>query len=569
MLHTTTHRFAVPTFATALILQAVMGQTDAPGAVQLQSRAAAAFTSNSPSGNVEISGNGRFVAFASRANNLVPGDTNGRTDIFVRDRLTGSIERVNVSNSGVQANDHCYYPSISDDGNRVAFYGFATNIVPGNATLDTVFVRDRAAGTTFRINGIGGFPANNKCVTPRISGDGNYVTFETTATNFVAGDTPNTDCMLVEIDTGAIFAASHAANGSVGNGFSFSPAVSRDGRYVCFHGTSSNLVAGDTNGARDVFRFDRITGQTIRCSVSSAGVQGNGRSWRSSINADGRYVAFNSAANVLVPNDTNGTFDIFVHDTTTGSTERVSVASNGGEATGFNSSQCFPNVSEDGRYVTFLSDLSGMVAGTGPGFHFYRHDRTTNTTLLVDTDAAGVGGSQGVQAAYSDGVFSHNERATQSADGQVVAFTSRSINLFGGNTLLDRVYAKDLGIAATSPGPAMVGGSAVTDLAAASYAGAFYVGAFALGYQGGVMLPGDWRLPLDDDFLLGASAAGGGAFQNNLGSIDANGDAQWSVLVPAIPSLSGLVFYSAAVVFDFAPGLTVRGVSNAVPFTIQ
>jgi Tol biopolymer transport system component len=164
-----------------------------------------------------------------------------------------------------------------------------------------------------------------------------------------------------------------ASNGAQGNGDSFSSSISADGRYVAFHSIASNLVSGDTNGAWDVFVHDRQSGQTTRVSAASNGAQGNGDSESPSISADGRYVAFSSDASNLVSGDTNGAWDVFVHDRQSGQTTRVSAASNGAQGNGDSES---PSISADGRYVAFSSDASNLVSGdTNGAWDVFVHDR--------------------------------------------------------------------------------------------------------------------------------------------------------------------------------------------------
>jgi Tol biopolymer transport system component len=222
-----------------------------------------------------VSGDGRFVAFLSAADNLVAGDTNGHVDVFVRDRQLGTTERVSVSTAGAQADADCLGPAISADGRFVVFSSAATTLVPAdtNGKLD-VFVHDRQTGITERVS---------------VSSAG------------VQGD----------------------------NNSAF-PSISGDGRFVAFWSAATNLVSGDTNAHSDVFVHDRQTGVTERVSVSSAGVQADGDSLVSpAISADGRFVAFYSSATNLVPGDTNAQADVFVGDRQLGTTERVSVSSAG------------------------------------------------------------------------------------------------------------------------------------------------------------------------------------------------------------------------------------------------
>src|SRR5262249_22098526 len=151
-----------------------------------------------------------------------------------------------------------------------------------------------------------------------------------------------------------------ASDGTQANGETLQPTISANGRYVTFDSLASNLVSGDTNGKYDVFVHDMLTGSTSRISVASDGTEGNNDSDTPSINADGRYVEFASRASNIVSNDSNGVDDLFVHDMLTGSTTRVSVASDGTEANDYSATQT--SISSDGRYVTFKSLASNLVS---------------------------------------------------------------------------------------------------------------------------------------------------------------------------------------------------------------
>jgi Tol biopolymer transport system component len=270
-----------------------------------------------------ISADGRFVAFRSYANNLVPGDTNGVGDVFVRDRRTGTTERVSISSSGEQGNDYSEWSPLSANGRFVAFMSVASNLVPGdtNRVCDDegfctpdVFVRDRRTGITERVSiSSSGKQANNGSHFPSISADGRFIAFESDASNLVPGDTNGKrDVFVRDRKLGTTERVSLRPDGGQGNDYSFSPALSAGGRFVAFTSWASNLVPGDTNGTDDVFVRDRVTGVTIRASISSSGKQGNDHSNDPAISADGRFIAFMSHATNLVPGDTNGVNDIFV-----------------------------------------------------------------------------------------------------------------------------------------------------------------------------------------------------------------------------------------------------------------
>ncbi|HXQ32463.1 MAG TPA: hypothetical protein VN843_00440, partial [Anaerolineales bacterium] len=206
-----------------------------------------------------------------------------------------------------------------------------------------------------------GTEANSLSTNPSISADGRYITFISFATNLVSGDTNSTwDVFVHDLQTGTTMRVSVDSSGVDGNGFSGGPSISGDGRFVAFQSSATNLVTGDTNEKVDIFVHDMQTGTTERVSVHSSGVEGDSLSDGSSISADGRYVAFNSQATNLVPGDTNGTIDVFVHDRQTGTTTRVSVHSSGTQADGNGSSAS--SISGDGRYITFISDATNLVA---------------------------------------------------------------------------------------------------------------------------------------------------------------------------------------------------------------
>jgi Tol biopolymer transport system component len=323
-----------------------------------------------------ISADGRYVAFHSLADNLVPGDTNNTEDVFVHDRQTGLTTRVSVASDGTQGNYISELGSISADGRYVAFSSWARNLVPGDTnSKGDIFVHDRQTGTTTRVSvASDGTQGNSDSWYSLISADGRYVAFSSWASNLVPDDTNNyQDVFVHDRQTGLTARVSVASDGTQGNYDSESRSISADGRYVAFESWASNLVPGDTNGSQDVFVHDRQTGITTRVSVASDGTQGNGESYEPSISADGRYIAFESGASNLVPGDTNGFRDIFVHDQQMGITTRVSVASDGTQG---NDSSGGASISADGRYVALHSWASNLVSGdTNNAYDIFLHDR--------------------------------------------------------------------------------------------------------------------------------------------------------------------------------------------------
>ena len=314
-----------------------------------------------------ISANGRYVTFWTDANNLVNGDTNNSSDVFVHDQQTGETTRVSVATDGTQGNSYSRVSSISADGRYVAFSSEANNLVIGDTNnRGDVFVHDRQTGQTTRVSlASDGTQGNIESWFPSISADGRYVAFTSWASNLVSGDTNGYgDVFVHDRQSGGTMRVSVATDGTQGNRDSLYPFVSGDGRYVAFHSISNNLVSGDTNNTYDIFVHDLLNGQTTRVSVATDGTQGNGNSFSSSISANGRYVAFRSYASNLVSGDTNSTDDIFVHDRQSGQTTRVSLASSGTQGNG---GSLFPSISADGRYVAFQSEDSNLVSGDTNG----------------------------------------------------------------------------------------------------------------------------------------------------------------------------------------------------------
>ncbi len=368
-------------------------------------------------GEPVLSQDGRYIAFDTFASDLVPNDTNDGHDVFVHDRQTGITERVSVTSSGKQGGDTSWGPAISADGNRVVFASAAA-LSDGGIAMWDIYLHDRQTGQTTRVSvASDGTSADQSSIDqPAISADGNVVAFTSEATNLVVGDTNNSaDIFVRDLTTGQTTRVSVASNGAQADGYSASPALSADGRYVAFSSGASDLVAGDTNNVEDIFRHDRQTGETILISrrlesaggaqgafipaistdgakvafmsrsndfvpgddsdadiflvdvavgapglvsVNTDGVKGNGDSTALALSADGRYVAFDSVADNLAPDDTNEVYDVFVRDVATGQTWRNSLGMGGEQGNGGSST---PGISPDGRVVGFVSFASNLV----------------------------------------------------------------------------------------------------------------------------------------------------------------------------------------------------------------
>ena len=407
------------------------------------------------------SAEGRYVVFYSYAPNLVAGDTNGTSDVFVHDRLTGDTTRVSVHSSGTQGNGYSSTPCISLGGRFVGFASFASNLVEGDTNgAEDAFVHDRQTVQTWRVSidslGVAG---NNFSTNPSISADGRVVAFTSAANNLVSNDTNGcNDVFVHDRQTGATTRVSVDSAGNQGNSVSSTSrwsSISADGRYVTFQSAASNLVSGDTNAADDVFVHDRYLGETSRVSIDSSGHQANALSYSGSICGDGAAVAFLSGATNLVPGDTNGYRDVFVRDLRYSVTNRISVDSSGSQSDA--DSGC-ALISCDGRNVAFSSGATNLVVGDTNGHaDMFLHDRQSGQTTRVSISSAG--GQGNGPTANEGGV---------AADGRAVAFSSEATNLVSGDTNgVSDVFTRstpswvaDLSVAlADSPEPVLVNGA--------------------------------------------------------------------------------------------------------------
>lgn len=310
-----------------------------------------------------ISADGCIVALFSRASDLVEGDDNGVADVFVRDLCTGRTELISRGLDGA-GNGASTNPDLSADGRYVVFQSAATNLVDGDTNRATdVFIHDRQTGETVRILGPGGVEPDADVITPAISGDGRFVAFASRATNLGSRSGNRTQHVyLYDRDTGEMLLVS-AAGDREGDGDSFCPDLDATGSIVAFKSEASNLVAGDTNGVPDVFVWEAATRQVSRVSVDDFGMQGDGLSAHPRLSADGRFVTFASFARNFDPDDANGRSDVFVYDRETARIARVSVEATGTSDGGV--SEAAPGISADGQWIAYASTSSRLVPPIG------------------------------------------------------------------------------------------------------------------------------------------------------------------------------------------------------------
>ena len=503
------------------------------GSTQLASQSSQGVQGNAGSLRGVLSADGQRIAFLSSADNLVPGDTNNRSDVFVRDLSTGVTTRVSLGQGGVQGNRDVFELHLSADGSTVAWTTASTNLVPGvTGNLRDVYVRDLNTGAVQRVSvSSAGAQANFHSEDPWLSADGSIVAFGSGATNLVPADTNNAaDVFVHDRSTGTTTLVSRALSGLPATGNSAEPSMNAAGTQVVFSSIAGDLVAGDTNQQSDVFVRDLANATTTRLSVTPGGVQGDSGSRFPRITPDGAWVVFESDAGSFDPTDTNGVDDVFVSELATGALERVSLSPSGQSSSGYCTQ---PSISADGRFLAFAveaDDLDPTDTNNRPDT--YRKDRLTGALWRV---SLGPGGQQ-------DNVGSG--RNTISADGLRVAFYTNSTSFLSPDL---NGFDADVYVA-TCPEPlsadattlSSAGGLVNLEL---SPGGAFAGRDYALlgslsGTTPGTPLPGSGAsLPLALDAFTNVllQLANGPLLPGFLGSLDAEGRAQAAIAMPALP----------------------------------
>jgi len=281
----------------------------------------------SPSSGADISRDGRFVVFASNASNFAKGDTNQNNDVFIHDRLTRTTELVSRGLDGLPATGDA--PVISADGNFVAFRSFSDTLVSdGNPNFfPHIYVLNRATQAIERVDVdsnevIGDSQANNV----EISADGRYIAFDTFADNLAPGpgDQQGIDVFVRDRVNGTTEGISTIGDTGTFEGHSILSSITPDGRFVGFSSVDPTFPQADSTGfATDAFVFDRQNSTVQLVSRSSSGVQGNDESSNPLVAGDGSSVVFSSRASNLVANDTNEEFDVFRRDLVSGITVRL------------------------------------------------------------------------------------------------------------------------------------------------------------------------------------------------------------------------------------------------------
>lgn len=385
-----------------------------------------------------ISDDGRFVAFATEARFLIPGDNNFLDDVYVYERDNRQLERISSGAGGVPTSGgDSFDPDVSADGRFVTFISNATNIVTPDTASDDVFLHDRLTGETVRVSEESETqPSNNDSLHARISGDGNWVAFVSRASNLVPGDTNNmADVFLWERATGNIEKISRSITMSGTDGDAFSVDLSFDGDRIAFDSIATNMVtASDSNLAPDIFLYTRQFDVMEILSIDMGGSAANGGSYEPVISKDGRFIAYaTDATNVILTGDFNGFTDIVRLDRDQQNVIQVSTGPKGATTSGPSFS---PSISADGRTVAFASDASDIVDGDTNGLtDVFQRKLDGSDTVWVSSSLSG-----GPAAGSAFGV-------ALNGDGQIVAFDSDADSYFPGddNACFD-VFIRDLAI---------------------------------------------------------------------------------------------------------------------------
>ncbi len=404
-----------------------LGQSPATGLITTNN--AGNGSANSGSFSASVSADGRFVAFVSAATNLVPNDTNGRDDVFVRDRQTGQTKMVSINFAGTGGGDqHSSTPTITPDGRYVVFSTSSSNLVADDPTTllyGAIFVRDLQLNVTKlvtrnftgdrRANGTSGW---NEPLA--ISANGRFIAFNSSSTDLVANDTNNhRDIFVRDMQTSTTTLVSTGRDGSADiDNDTNGPVMTPDGRYIAFRSSVTIYVRDLQAGTTEMVSVNRFgTGNGNRPSD-------DGASTNLAISADGRFVAFVSSATDLVENDNNPGPDVFVRDTQSNTTSLVSV-----DVTGVSTGNALSGglaMTPDGRFVAFVSGATNLVSAndTNDKQDVFLRDLTAHTTTLISINLQGAAGGTGGVAL--SGSF---DRPAISADGRYVSFTSNASDL--------------------------------------------------------------------------------------------------------------------------------------------
>ncbi len=421
-----------------------------------------------PGSGFGMSEDGRYIVFESVATNIVNNDTNGVVDVFVRDTQLNTTTRVSVNTAGEEGVSCNNGPSgsqlapsggsMSSDGRYIVFHSDCDNLVANdNNNKSDIFLRDTQLNTTTRVSvSTAGVEQDGYSYNSSMSSDGRYITFYSTGTNLVAGDTnAEADIFLRDTQLNITTRVSISTGGSESDNQSTTSIISANGRYVVFRSNATNLVAGDTNAVEDVFVRDTQLNTTTRVSISTGGSEGDIRSFPYGISADGGYVLFYSEATNLVTGDTNAVGDVFIRDTQLNTTTRVSVSTAGVEGNGYSGTG---GISPDGQTIVFLSSATNIVVGDTNGFDDLFLARVlsapttttqsassiTTTTATLNGNITDTGGEANTERGFdigTDNTYTMTDVADPTGSYSTGAYTGSATGLTCGTTYHYRAYS--------------------------------------------------------------------------------------------------------------------------------
>jgi hypothetical protein len=403
------------------------------GRVTLVSKTSAGLAGNGPSSYATISSDGKRIAYQSLASDLVTGDSNGKSDVFLYTRVGQVTTRVSLTASNGQANDDSSFPALSSNGSFLAFVSKADLTGVGTAGIQNLYLRKVDGSSTKLFSRGSGTGANAHVYFPVMSSDSRFIAYTSSASNLVAGDSNGTsDVFLYDRATGLTQRVSVDSAGGQADGSSSMPSVSDDGNVIAFESKATNLVAGDSNGLRDLFVRNRSAGTTTRVSVDANGAQPNGISYHATLTRDGNRVAFASQASNLVAGDTNNVADVFqrlVADPTSIARASRNIV---GDVQGDGPSD-LPSYDSDDNDLAFRSSSTNLDwANVVNNNEIFLANRASQTAHVVGRAWTASQVKVGLEFSIDRGTTLSPK--SQSADGRLVVYSTPDATLVPGDT---------------------------------------------------------------------------------------------------------------------------------------
>ena len=353
---------------------------------------------------------------------------------FISITSAATLDLVSIGDNGSQTST-AEYPDISSDGRYLVFYALLTK------SNQQVIVRYKDAATTSLVSrNTTGQPSNNGSDKGTIAPNAQFVTYKSNSSDIIPnGNFTSRKVFRYDTNSEQNIRVTTDINGNPEGVAVFSrPSISDDGRFVVYHAADGDLVTGDNNGHEDVFLTDTVTGSTTRISIGHDGSQGDGRSFLASISADGNFITYVSGATNILPNGTSA-WDVYVYDRNLGTTSLITIGYDGTNANSSSahfsgSNQSAPAISADGRFIAFSSYASNLVPNDTNGLiDVFLYDQQTGSTSLASIS--------------NSGAQPNNESfwADVSDDGRYVVFNSSANNLYPGDTIARfEVFVRDM-----------------------------------------------------------------------------------------------------------------------------